>query len=339
MVADAAVASLPAPLHTFFTHHRAAFLVHVEGDAGGGTAPAHGLPPDAHYLMLDVAASGDTPDGAAAAAVFPHDAAAARRVFRARAVRSGGSLPWVVRDRFGALARGFRSSEPETILREAGVITRLASAAAMPMNTTAWRDTGVGDGEHTLRHRYQVGLVDRLGARLGYEVRVHPSRYRGASDPVEAVFSVMLKAHGDVATVVAVDRKLIAALELTDAEAFIAARDAYYDRFAAEAAGLLESELENAALLAADLIGGAWREAGAPPLRVADDASRAADRRAAAAAGGFVGSRHSGRFHVPTCPSAARIKPENLVRFRTAVDAVAAGRTPCKTCHPQDTRP
>jgi hypothetical protein len=46
----------------------------------------------------------------------------------------------------------------------------------------------------------------------------------------------------------------------------------------------------------------------------------------------FVGSKNSNKYHLPTCRWAKNIKPENLVCFSSAEDAVAKGYQPDKTC-------
>lgn len=48
----------------------------------------------------------------------------------------------------------------------------------------------------------------------------------------------------------------------------------------------------------------------------------------------FVGSRHSNVYHLPTCSAARRIKPENLIGFKSREEAVRAGYRPCKICRP-----
>jgi len=48
----------------------------------------------------------------------------------------------------------------------------------------------------------------------------------------------------------------------------------------------------------------------------------------------YVGSKKSNKYHYPTCSSAQRIKPGNLVTFNSAQDARAAGYVPCKVCKP-----
>lgn len=44
----------------------------------------------------------------------------------------------------------------------------------------------------------------------------------------------------------------------------------------------------------------------------------------------YVGSRNSNKFYLPTCSYAKRIKPENVVCFKTAEEALGQGRTESK---------
>lgn len=46
----------------------------------------------------------------------------------------------------------------------------------------------------------------------------------------------------------------------------------------------------------------------------------------------FVGSKNSSKFHLPTCSWAKRIKPENLVCYKSFEDAIAQGKQPDKSC-------
>jgi len=48
----------------------------------------------------------------------------------------------------------------------------------------------------------------------------------------------------------------------------------------------------------------------------------------------YVGSVKSNKYHYPTCRGALKIKPENLVTFKTAKEAVEAGYVPCTVCKP-----
>jgi methylphosphotriester-DNA--protein-cysteine methyltransferase len=48
----------------------------------------------------------------------------------------------------------------------------------------------------------------------------------------------------------------------------------------------------------------------------------------------YVGSVKSDKYHYSTCKWAQKIKPENLVTFKSAKEAMAAGYIPCKVCKP-----
>jgi len=48
----------------------------------------------------------------------------------------------------------------------------------------------------------------------------------------------------------------------------------------------------------------------------------------------YVASKKSKVFHKSTCNWAKRIKPENLVRYKTRQDAINDGKRPCKSCNP-----
>lgn len=50
----------------------------------------------------------------------------------------------------------------------------------------------------------------------------------------------------------------------------------------------------------------------------------------------YVASKNSKVFHYPGCSSAKRIKPENLIGYRSWTEATKAGRRPCKRCKPQN---
>ena len=48
----------------------------------------------------------------------------------------------------------------------------------------------------------------------------------------------------------------------------------------------------------------------------------------------YVASKNSKVFHRPTCSSAMRIAPKNLVGYNTRQEAINAGKRPCKICKP-----
>jgi hypothetical protein len=48
----------------------------------------------------------------------------------------------------------------------------------------------------------------------------------------------------------------------------------------------------------------------------------------------YAASKNSDVFHYISCFYIARIKPENLILFKTREEAIASGRRPCKKCNP-----
>jgi hypothetical protein len=45
-----------------------------------------------------------------------------------------------------------------------------------------------------------------------------------------------------------------------------------------------------------------------------------------------VASKSGTKYHLPTCPGAKQIKPENIVEFSSIQEAEAAGYTPASNC-------
>lgn len=48
----------------------------------------------------------------------------------------------------------------------------------------------------------------------------------------------------------------------------------------------------------------------------------------------YASSKKSEVFHYITCSYVSKIKPENLILFKTREEAIASGRRPCKKCNP-----
>jgi hypothetical protein len=64
--------------------------------------------------------------------------------------------------------------------------------------------------------------------------------------------------------------------------------------------------------------------------KMADSASNSASSSPKNCA--FVGSKNSDKFYPPSCSYAKRIKPENVVCFATAQEALSQGRTQSTGC-------
>lgn len=347
-----AVALLPNPLRMFLEQHLDAVTKAVAGELVREMDSTIGqVDVRRHYIMLDIDAVDMEPGARVAAARrFPHEWGAAKRLFKQHQIRHGGTLPWVIVQRFHALVRAFRASSREAVLVEVGRLLHYATDASLPFHATMDRDgsrtgqllwpadtTTLVDRMHrTVRLRCERALVSLFRKQFDYEVRVWAERWERSSDPLADVFSALLDAHGGLAELTRIDAELTTSLDLHSAGAFVAAANLYYAELMKRAGPIMESRLEAGALLGANLVGSAWLEAGRPAL----DFEMAAPPRTEPAPAGttenpqYIGSRHSTLYHVSTCPHARRIRPENQVGFGSLEQARSAGRAPCRTCKP-----
>lgn len=70
----------------------------------------------------------------------------------------------------------------------------------------------------------------------------------------------------------------------------------------------------------------------APAAAGARESSNAGTLTTPAAASGVVASKNGSSYHLPDCPGAKQIKPENLISFANAKAATAAGYKPAGNC-------
>ncbi|MDO8628999.1 MAG: Ada metal-binding domain-containing protein, partial [Phycisphaerales bacterium] len=297
-----------------------------------------------HSLPLDCAAEGKEPEKRRAAVLrFPRDLAGARGQVKRCGREDEELLPWIVQQRFAALVESLKKGEAERIVRDAGALLHFAIDAALPFNATdtRWADalSSAFDTRaprpRSMRMHYQVELVERVRDRFAFEARIDPRRVTSVVDPVAATYDTLRTAHAAALALEEVDREAAPRPESDKS----AAQDSAFIEWSTP---ILETQIESGALLGAELIVSAWIEAGKPALPVATagpasepmSASAIAASGASRTAAALVGSRSSKIFHRANCSHAVRIKPENRVHFDTAEQARAQGRTPCKTCKP-----
>ncbi|HMN19486.1 MAG TPA: hypothetical protein PKA31_02745 [Candidatus Moranbacteria bacterium] len=63
-----------------------------------------------------------------------------------------------------------------------------------------------------------------------------------------------------------------------------------------------------------------------PPGPFKDSAAPSSSSAASSSGCAFVGSRNSDKFYIPSCSWAKRIKPENLVCYKSEQEALAKGK-------------
>jgi len=343
----AAVASLPDELRPFFEALRATIVeaaTNKLADAGGEAI---------HRLPLDGSAESTDPiERRAQVQKFLSLIAESKKDgILNRDDRWANTLPRRIATAYHSLEDSFKSRNRDDITRDAGAVMHFAVDAAMPFNVThdKWcKSVQTADDDKqspalpSRRFRYHVVLVERLADRLTYEARIAPQRLHPLKDLSQAVLDTLAGAHEAALSLEQVERNAGSELREGNRSAPGEKSAALEDLLAERAAPIIETQIESGALFGAELIVSAWIEAGKPALPggVTGPASAftaAPTRRTSEASStekAFVGSRSSKIFHRSSCNHVARIKPENRVQFGSAEQAKAQGRTPCKTCKP-----
>ena len=320
----------------------------------------------AAHLWMDVRAQhGSASARLTAAEAFPHREADAKELFKSLGLeRQGGRLPWLVEDTQTQLARAFEKGDADDVVRLSGHLAYLAWAASQPFNATMnhdGRDGGnvylgelsAGDpyfAHQSVHFRIMGELIRRNRSRYLEQVQVRPLDVQPFAEPVEPCFRHLLGALGRLEDLLTADREITARLSATDGPTLLQREDEYYQLLDARCGEIVVDRLRAGALLAADLIVGAWERAGRPALPALARSSTAtapstgdaqtaprSEPRGPAPAGPavYVGSKSSKVFHRADCVHAKRINPANLVTYASAEEARRQGKRPCQTCNPE----
>jgi len=62
--------------------------------------------------------------------------------------------------------------------------------------------------------------------------------------------------------------------------------------------------------------------------------SKSSNSNSAGATGYYIGNKNSKKFHLPDCPSVAKMSEANKIRLKSKHEAVDKGFIPCKNCDP-----
>lgn len=320
------------------------------------------------HLWMDVKAQNRSISARLAAAeAFPRREAEAKELFRSLGFgRRGGMLPWVIEDLHADLVRAFEQGDEYEIIKAAGHLTHFAWAASQPFNVTMdhdGRDTGnlylgaldMGDpyyAHQSVHYRVAGEMVRRYRNRYLERVQVRPSGLRPISDALEPCFRQMLGSLTRLEDLLTADREITEGLGAKDGASLVKREDEYYELLDARCGDIMVERLGSAALLAANLITGAWECAGRTALGHREtqggagpaipeakrdeapqdkpDAAEEADSEVK-----YVGSRKSKVFHRSDCPHVKRISPSNLVYYESIEDAKRQGKRPCRVCLPE----
>jgi hypothetical protein len=250
----------------------AAALLDLPPDLGGwfqgqeDQLPAHASDPD-HWKQndplerprhhLDTEYYGDPGS-------VPRALAAAQALLGEEAFRAAGQLPWVIQQRVGTLAGAFLAGDRDRVVLESAYLSHYVGDLHVPLHTTRNHD-GQETGQHGVHHRWETGLVDRLG---DWSIRTQPVRV-GAS-PGLAPWQWLQESFDQAAAVLESDR--IANRAQADAEGLAQADteslrrgSTFWKVFQEREEERVKVQLTRAAQNTAALILQAWTLAGQPP--------------------------------------------------------------------------
>ncbi|MCC7033180.1 MAG: hypothetical protein IT179_10145 [Acidobacteria bacterium] len=260
LIADRAIALLPAPLRPLFEERRV-FIVERSIDPDlWRTAGFESEPPN-HFLDMDHEAFGPYPFEA-----LPRDYDAAVQRFGREFVHRQGLLPWRVQEFYGQLQRAFeslkRQNPPAYVLDDIAFYTAIlfhyVSDGHVPLHAVVNYD-GQLTNQHGLHGRWESDLFERNRAAL----TIAPAAPHAVSDPRAFMFDVLLASNRASGAVFDADRKASEGREFYD--------DQYFEAFKAAALPGLERRLNDSISAVAAVITGAWEQAGRPtvPTRLA----------------------------------------------------------------------
>jgi len=151
MVARAALRDLLPPVAAWFQGQEDALPEHAnDPDAWRGSDPLEG---PRHFLDCE-------PYGGPGS--VPRDLDAARAQLGPEAFQQDGQVPWTIQDRVEILAGAFQGGDTAQVTYQAAILCHYVADLNVPLHTTQNHD-GQLSGQKGVHHRWETGLVERLG--------------------------------------------------------------------------------------------------------------------------------------------------------------------------------
>ena len=151
IVASLAFRDLPPELAPWFQGREAVLRDHCNDPDQWRLADREEGPN--HYLNADAYGGPDR---------VPRSMAAARTRMGADFDRNG-RVPWVILDRVDRLARAFRAGDPAAAAWESAILCHYVGDLNVPLHTAS-NHNGELSGQLGVHHRWESGLVERLGS-------------------------------------------------------------------------------------------------------------------------------------------------------------------------------
>lgn len=151
LVAGTALKDLPSPLAAWFQGREQQLPAHVnDPDHWKDRDPKEG---PRHYLDSEYYGG---PAG------VPYARAEAEAKLGAEVFQQAGQVPWVILERVDDLSRAFQAGDRDRAAYQAAILCHYVGDLHVPLHTTTNHD-GQLSGQHGVHHRWESGLVERLG--------------------------------------------------------------------------------------------------------------------------------------------------------------------------------
>jgi len=192
---------------------------------------------------------------------LPREYGAAIEKFGMTTLRRNGLLPWRQQEEFGNLRRAFEGFTRETYgpgnaVLFAAVMSHYIQDAHQPLHASVNYD-GQMTGNTGIHARFETALFERFQSRL----TIRPAPPTPILNSRDAAFDALLSSYKLVDPILKADDAAKQGKELYD--------DEYFERLFTTVRPILERRLGEAITATANLIMGAWEQAGRPVLKPA----------------------------------------------------------------------
>ena len=170
-----------------------------------------------------------------------------------------GQVPWVIQDRVQDLAAAFQDGDPGKVAFQAAILCHYVGDLNVPLHTTVNHD-GEATGQKGVHHRWETGLVDRLG---DWEPEVRAPVL--GPEPLFAPWAWLQESYALVATILQDD--LAASQSISGVAPELERESPYWHRFRQLEEPRVKEQLTLAGQRTAQMVLLAWNLAGKPGLK------------------------------------------------------------------------
>jgi hypothetical protein len=251
-----AIDILPADLRPLFVEHRDELVLRVIDpdlwrNIGWEDDPNH-------FINFGVKEFGEYPFRE-----LPHEYGAALEKFGIATLRRDGTVPWRFAEEFGNVRRafeGFARNSPfavNDVVLYSAIAAHYIQDATQPLHASNNYD-GQLTGNIGIHARFESALVERFQSRL----TLSPGPVVGIKNARESAFDACLSGYKLVDAILKADNEAKAGKDVYD--------DDYFEKLFTRVKPMLEQRLSESITSTANMIVGAWEQAGKPQPTLAN---------------------------------------------------------------------